>query len=149
MPKVTIPGLKASTGQKSFDPLSTGRYKFQIVSVTIGPPKNGAPSDVWKFAMNVISGPEQADGKPAKGRKYWENVTIMQEQHPDYKEDQMGVDTLKSMCLAFGVAPKGDSLDPDAFIGLEGSADISQSLVKAVEDGMPDKIFNRAKWIQA
>jgi len=148
MSKVSVPGLKASIGQKSFDALVPGRYRFLVQAASIGEPKNSSPTDVWKYTMQVLKGPDQKDGAPAKGRKYWENVYIMRSEHPDYREDQMGVDTLKSLCLAFGVQPgNNDTLDIEALIGLEGEADITQRAVKNEETG-ETKIYNSAKWIQ-
>lgn len=150
MAKVTVPGLKASTGMKSFEPISSGRYKLKCIATKIEPPANAAPSDVWKFQFEITDGPEQPDGKSPKGRKYFDNVTIMHPEHPSYREDQMGVDTLKSMCLAFGVVPgKGDTLDPDAFLGLEAEADIIKKLEKNESTGeeIPRNRVN--KWIQA
>ena len=149
MSKVSVPGLKASTGMKPFEPVSSGRYKLRCISCKIEPPANAAPSDVWKFQFEILDGPEQSDGKSPKGRKYFDNCTIMHPEHPSFREDQMGVDQLKSICLAFGVAPKGDSLDPDSFLGLEGEADIVKRLEKNESTGeeVPRNRVN--KWIQA
>lgn len=126
MAKVTVPGLKGSTGMKGFQPLVDGDYLLECQSVGINPPKNGAPADVWGFTFKVLEGPPQGDGKVAKGLSYKEWVTILQDIHPSYKPEwddpssgksQFSVDQLKSMCIAMGVAPKGDTLDPAAFNG--------------------------------
>jgi len=124
MAKVTVPGIKTSTGMKSYQPLVDGEYLLQCNDVTINPPKNGAPADVWNFVFTVLEGPPQGAGKISKGLSYREWVTILQDIHPSYKSEwddpvsgksQYSVDQLKSMCLAMGVAPKGDTLDPAAF----------------------------------
>lgn len=147
MAKVTVPGLKASTGMKPFEPLDSGRYKLKCMLTKIEPSKKGTPVDVWKFEFQVIKGPDQADGKSPNGKKYFHNISIFQEIHPDFGKYTFGVDELKSMCLAFGVVPKGDTLDPDAFLGLEGECDIVKKLEKNEQTG-EDVPRNRVnKWI--
>lgn len=130
-----IPGFKASTGMKAFEPLVDGDYVLKCTKVEVKPPKNPSPSDVWSFQFDVVSGPPQADGKPAKGRKYFEFVTIMHEEHPSYRPDQMGVDQLKSMALAMNVTTKGDSLNEESFVGQECSCHITVEIGK--NDGKP------------
>ena len=149
MAKVTVPGLKNSTGMKTFEPLVGGRYRLKVTEVSVNPPKNQSPSDVYKFTMQVMKGPDQSDGKNPKGLRYFHNLTIMQEAHPSFeKYGFIGVDELKSMCLAFGVAPKGDSIDIDAFLGLESDADITQKLEEN-QNGEDVKRNHVTKWLEA
>lgn len=148
MAKVTVSGLKGSTGMKGFEPLDSGRYRLRVVKVSIGAPKNNSPSDVWKFEMQVIDGPEQKDGSDVTKKKYFENCVIMQEAHPSFEQwGHIGVDQLKSMCLAFGVAPRGDEIDPDAFVGQEAEADIVQKLETDASTGQDRKRNNVNKWL--
>lgn len=149
MAKVTVPGLKNSTGMKPFEPLDSGRYSFKCMVCKIEPAKTGAPTDVWKFEFQVTKGPEQSsDNRSPKGKKFFSNCNIMRPEHPDFEKYTFGVDELKSMCLAFGVTPKGDVLDPDAFLGLEGEADVIKKLEKNESTGeeVPRNRVN--KWIQ-
>jgi len=147
--RVMVPGLKASAGTKSFDPLSPGEYTGVVRKLEIKDPKNMSPTDVWTFELEILSGPPQMDGKTAKGRKAWHRVNIFREEHPSYKAEwsdpksgqtQMGVDELKSMVIAFGVEIKGDSLNPDSFIGLEAGFEVVQTTDK--ESG---KIYSNCK----
>jgi hypothetical protein len=126
MARVTVPGIKNSNGMKGFQPLVDGDYMVQCTAVTISPPKNNAPADVWCFVFNILEGPPQGNGKIAKGLPYKEWITILKDIHPSYKAEwddpdsgkcQFSVDQLKSLCIAMGVAPKGDTLEPSAFNG--------------------------------
>ena len=149
MAKVTIPGLKNSTGMKPYEPLDSGRYGLKILGLKIEPAKSGAPTDVWKFEMLVTKGPNQtSDGRPSKGKKYFSYVNILRPEHPDFEKYKFGVDEIKSMCLAFGVVPKGDVVEPDAFIGLEGEADIVKKLEhnEQTDEDIPRNRVN--KWIE-
>lgn len=130
-----VPGFKASTGMKSFEPLVDGEYELQVKTLEVKPPKKPSPTDVWTFEFNVLAGPPQADGKAAKGRRYMEFVSIMQEEHPSFPEwGHIGVDQLKSMALALGVTGKGDQLNPEAFVGTQMKAHI---VVEIGKDGKP------------
>lgn len=144
MPKVTVPGLKASSGLTEYQPLTMGRYRLRFKNVQVKPPKNPAPLDVWHFEFEVLSGPPQPNGKKPKSWKYW--LTIKQENHPEYKPDQYAVDELKTMVVAAGVALKGDSLDPESFAGLEIEADIGQEADRNDQEKMRNKVY---AWFQA
>lgn len=124
MPRMTVPGLKKSTGLTEFLPLVDGDYTLEFTKVEVKPPKNPAPMDVWHMSTKVIEGPKQANGKPAKSYKFW--ITIKQDTHPDYTEEQFSVDELKSICVAAGVAIKGDELNPESFVGTRVRVHISQ-----------------------
>ena len=140
----SVPGLKASTGMKAFEPLVDGDYKLHCEKCEVKDPKNPSPTDVWTFTFKVLEGPPQADGKSAKGRRYMEFVNIMRPEHPSYKTEwsdpksgqtQMGVDQLKSMMMAMGVASKGDQLTTEAFAGTTCKAHITVEIGK--NDGKP------------
>jgi len=139
-----LPGLKASTGMKTFEPLVDGDYELECVKCEVKDPKNPSPTDVWTFTFNVAGGPAQADGKPAKGKRYMEFVNIMRPEHPSFRQEwldpksgqtQMGVDQLKSMMPAMGVTAKGDNLNPDAFAGTTCRCHITVEIGK--NDGKP------------
>lgn len=140
MPKVTVPGLKASTGLTEFKPLVPGRYRLKFTKVEVKPPKNPSPSDVYHLSFAVLDGPPQADGKKAKSFKHW--ITIKQEAHPDYKPEQYSIDELKTVITASGVALKGDSFDPDSFAGLEIEADIGVEAERDNPEKMRNKVYN-------
>ena len=147
MPKVTISGLKDSTGSKPFEPLMGGRYKLKCTAVKVEE-SSKSPCDIFKFEFVVEKGPDKSDGSPSKGNRFFENVAIMRLEHPSFaKYGNIGVDSLKSMCLCFGVAPKGDSIDYEAFIGLSGEADIIRKLEKNQETD-EEIVRNRVnKWV--
>lgn len=146
MAKITVPGLKSSTGMKSFEPLSSGRYTLKVLELKVEPSKR-SPCDVWKFTFEVEKGPEQDDGRNPKGRKLYHNVSILQPNHPSFETVTMGVDELKSMVVAFGVVFKGDDLDPDKFLGLSSEADVTVRLEKNQDDEEVKR--NRiARWIE-
>lgn len=131
MASYKVPGFKASSGVKSFEPLVDGDYELECVKCEVKDPNNPAPLDVWTFTFNVLSGPPQTDGSPAKGRRYMEWVSIMQEEHPQFREyGHIGVDQLKSIALASGVTGKGDGVNPDAFAGTKISAHIKLEVPK-------------------
>ena len=132
MASYKVPGFKASTGIKEFTPLVDGDYELECVKCEVKDPKNPAPLDVWTFTFNVISGPPQTDGKPAKGRRYMEWVSVMQEEHPQFEQyGYIGVDQLKSMALASGVQGKGDAINPEAFAGTKMTAHIKCEVPKS------------------
>lgn len=140
-----VPGFKASTGMKTFEPLVDGEYDLDCVSCEVKPPKNPSPTDVWTFAFIVKAGPPQADGSPAKGKRYMEFVNVMHPEHPSYKQEwndpksgqiQMGVDQLKSMALAMGVTTdKNGNLNPESFRETSCKAHITVEIGK--NDGKP------------
>lgn len=144
MARANIPGLKKSTGLKSFAPLSEGEYELQIKEWKEKEDKNHAPIDIYGFTFEVLAGPPQADGSAAKGRKFWNDFRIKRAEHPDMTGkdpgDQMGVDELKSFIVAAGIELKGDSVNFDSAVGLEVGAKIVQTPAKT-----GDKIFNNVR----
>lgn len=137
MATVTVPGLKDSTGMKPFVNLDSGRYKFRCTGYSVKP-SDKSPADVHAFTFEVVEGPEQRDGKSSVGKRHMEWVTIMRKEHPNYRPDQFGVDTIKSMCLAFGIAPRGDDLNFETFVGLEADAQLYQQPAPAATEDNPD-----------
>ena len=127
MGKVVVPGIGASKGvQNNFEPLAEGKYVLKCTKCTVNPPKNPSPCDVWGFKFDVLEGPPQENGKPAKTRKYNMWVTIKHPEHPKYKAEwdvadsgdtQYSVDQLKSMMLAMGVKSTKGEVNPESFQG--------------------------------
>lgn len=141
MARMTVPGLKASTGISEFLPLVAGDYIFAISKVEVKPPKNPAPMDVWHFSFEVLEGPKQANGKAAKSCKHW--ITIKQPMHPAYDpEKTYAVDELKSIIVAAGVTiGKNDDINPDSFAGLKIKARVTQVPNYADASKMDNKFF--------
>jgi hypothetical protein len=136
--------------EKPFTPLDSGRYQLKITALKIEPAKSGAPTDVWKFTCEVVSGPDQQDGSQAKGKRFYFNINIMREEHPDYDRwGQIGVDEMKSATLCFGVAAKGNSFDADTFIGLEGTVDVALKMEKDEASGEQRKRNNISAYVPA
>lgn len=142
MPYVNVPGIKNSTGLKGFEPYVDGEYELHCTDVEIRAPKNNSPADVWHFTWEILSGPPQKDGKSPAGRKFFNRVTIMKEEHPSMVgkdvADQRGVDELKSIVLACGVELKKDGVNPESFIG----TDCRAKIVQKVDENDATKIFN-------
>lgn len=108
--RVTVPGLKDSKGMSGFVVLPEGTHTVKCLTCKIKA-SDKSPADLWNFQFAV------QDGECAGKRWSW-RVTILQETHPKFDTVKMGIDELKSMCVAFGVVPKGDDLSPDAFADL-------------------------------
>ena len=144
MARINVPGLKKSTGLKSFAPLVDGEYELLIKEWKEKDDKNNAPVDIYGFTFEVLAGPPQADGSGAKGRRFWNDFRIKRPEHPDMTgkdpEDQMGVDELKSFVVAAGIETKGDAVNFDAAMGLQVGAKIVQTKAKT-----GDKIFNNVR----
>lgn len=116
--RVSVPGLGASKGMQGFLVLPEGEYRLEAMSCKIKP-SDKSPCDLWNFTFKVHGG--EFDGK-----RWSHRVTILSEAHPSY--NTIGIDELKSMCLAFGVTPKGDEISPDSFAGLFAMAKIAQKM---------------------
>ena len=104
---VTVPGLKDSKGMQGFLVLPPGDYGLECMGCKIKP-STKSPCDLWNFTFKVLDG-------EFEGKRWSHRVTILSESHPSF--NTIGIDELKSMCLAMGVAPKGDGIHPDAFSG--------------------------------
>jgi len=130
--KVSVPGLKKSTGMIEFQPLVPGDYLLQIKSCEVKEPKDPQPRDDWHIKFDVLDGPNQANGKPAKS--YYHMIFIKRPEHPNYDpEKTFAVDELKSIIMAAGVAIKGDEVNPDSFVGTKLVATIT------IEEDYSDK----------
>lgn len=136
MAKHNVPGLKASTGMKGFPTLPSGDYRLLCTKGEVKAPKNPEPVDVFTFTFDILDGPPMPDGKPTKGQKYTARIRILQEEHPQYEQDDkgnptgvaaIGVGELKDLTLAAGVTFRGDDIDPTAFEGTTVVATIAMT----------------------
>ena len=118
--RVSVPGLKDSKGMQGFLILPDGTFSFECVSCKIKESAN-SPADLWNFQFKVLDG-------EFEGKRWGWRVTILRPEHPKFETVKMGVDELKSMCLAFGVVPKGDDISPESFQGLKGAARVGQKM---------------------
>lgn len=120
MGKVSVPGLKAADGKMGFDLLAPGDYLMKMHAPKVKESEK-SPGMNYNFGFDVLDGPEQASGKSAAGRKYFENIWVMAEEHPDFDPAKVsiGANTMKALMVAAGVRVSGDELNPDAFEGLE------------------------------
>lgn len=105
--KVTVPGLKDSKGMQGFLVLPPAEYGLECLGAKIKP-STKSPCDSWNFTFKVLDGEYE-------GKRWSHRVTILYDSHPSF--NTIGIDELKSMCLALSVAPKGDEIHPDAFAG--------------------------------
>lgn len=123
--RVSVPGLKKSTGMSEFLPLVPGDYTLEVVSCEVKEPKQPQPRDDWHFKFKILEGPNQANGKPAKS--YYHMIFIKRPEHPDYNEEKtFAIDELKSMIIAAGVSIKGDEVNPESFVSTKLVASITQ-----------------------
>ncbi len=148
MPKVTIPGLKESTGMKGLELLDPGRYVLLCKKVTTEE-SSKSPGTNWKFQFDIAEGigdaATQKSGRESSTMIFFENVFVMGELHPEYEKwGHIGVDQLKSMATAMKVPLKGNDIDPESFVGKRCIADIRQKADKKMkaEDGVSPRINN-------
>ena len=114
--RVTIPGLKKSTGMTEFAPLVNGDYTLECVTCEIREPKQPQPRDDWYFKFKVLDGPLQENGKTAKS--FTRMIFIKRPEHPEYDPDKTyAVDELKSIIIAAGITIRGDDVNPESFVG--------------------------------
>lgn len=151
MPRVTIRGLKESTGVKGFEPLDPGKYVLKCIKVESEESRK-SPGENWKFSFQVIEGigntAVQKSGKEANGLPYRENVFIMGEAHPKYEAwGHLGVDQLKSMVIAAGIKLQGDEIDPQSFVGKTCIVDMRQREEKD-QEGRPVIRNDVREWIK-
>ena len=138
--RVTIPGLKKSTGMSDFAPLVNGDYTLEVVTCEIRQPKQPQPRQDWYFKFKVLDGPAQANGKMAKS--FVHMIFIKEPEHPDYDPDKtFAIDELKSMIIAGGVAIRGDDVNPEAFVGTK----IVATIVQEPDYKDSSKIVNNVK----
>jgi hypothetical protein len=149
--RVSVPGLKASKGVKEWRNPDAGPYRMVCTKVELKESQK-SPGFNWIFNWKIISGPKQADGSDPKGLPVKNSVFIMGEKHPSFEQwGHLGVDELKSICLATGVSPRGDDINPESFI--DQTADVvldtkEEKSNKFDEDGnavMFDKVYVK-KW---
>jgi hypothetical protein len=120
MGKVSVPGLKAADGKMGFELLAPGDYLMKLHAPKVKPSEN-SPGMNYNFAFDVVDGPDQPNGRPAEGRKFFENIWVMSEEHPDYEPNKpsIGANTMKALITAAGVRFTGDEFNTDAFEDLE------------------------------
>ena len=132
MAMVKVPGLKGSKGMVPFEAYAPGKYKVEINAVKLTEKENEKGKGVsWEFKSTILDSPEQANGKAADGRPYTFRIYLMDETHSSYEEwHHIGVDELESLRMACGIDKKGDSIDPDAFVGEKAVITVAQETVE-------------------
>jgi hypothetical protein len=124
-----VPGLKKSQGMSNDRILfSEGDYDFEIVQIDAKANAN-SPGDNVFVTLNVRKGPPLPDGTASKGKQYRELVFMMYPEHPSFEQwHHIATDWFKSLTLACGYAPKGDTLEFNDLVGLTFSATVKQEL---------------------
>lgn len=153
--RVSVPGLKASKGIKERKDPDAGEYRIVCTKVEIKESQK-SPGFSWKFTWKVLDGPKQEDGSNPIGLPVYTSTFIMGEMHPSYNQySYIGVDELKSICLATGVAPRGDDINPSSFENQEASVVLAKRKEKTgkfdEETGdelMADRVYVK-KWVVA
>lgn len=136
MAKVKVPGASKAKGQRRPEPLIDGDYLVEIVKEPQVTPSERSEGDNWKFEMTVLDGPEQPDGNAPDGRKVYENIFIMHEDHRSYGQwGHLGVEHLKEVANACGVNVTGsDNIETSEFVGKTAVVTL-RTEVPEMEDG--------------
>lgn len=126
--KVNLPGFKKSKGSTGFVDLAEGEYDFQIIEAIARERKDHAPGvNIW-VKLDVLAGPPQKDGRPAKGMKANTFFDIKGADDPKLGdtpvEDQFALHDLKALTLAAGLEFRGDTVDFPAFAGQQVHAKV-------------------------